>query len=86
MTEKQFYIDTIDGGESVLSDNGKELSLNETCNLLNELVEENQRLKKELDRLHEENGYLKKEVGYLENKDRSNRLERIRMINQMMYR
>lgn len=37
MTEKRFYIDTIDGGESVLTDNGKELSLYETCNLLNEL-------------------------------------------------
>lgn len=45
MTEKRFYIDTIDGGESVLADNGKELSLNETCNLLNELHEENQYLK-----------------------------------------
>lgn len=37
MSEKRFYIDTIDGGESVLTNNGKELSLNETCNLLNEL-------------------------------------------------
>ena len=30
MSEKRFYIDTIDGGENVLTDNGKELSLNET--------------------------------------------------------
>lgn len=48
MSEKRFYIDTIDGGESVLTDNGKELSLHETCNLLNELNDENERLKKQL--------------------------------------
>ena len=45
MTEKRFYIDTIDGGESVLTDNGKELSLYGTCNLLNELNDENKELK-----------------------------------------
>ena len=48
MTEKRFYIDTIDGGESVLTDNGKELSLYGTCNLLNELNDENEKLKNKL--------------------------------------
>lgn len=42
MTEKRFYIDTIDGGGSVLTMNGVELGLHETCDLLNELHEENQ--------------------------------------------
>ena len=40
MTEKRFYIDTIDGGGSVLTVNGVELGLYETCDLLNELYEE----------------------------------------------
>ena len=39
-----------------------------------------------LNKLHEENKNLKHELRYLENKDRDNRLERIRMINQMRYR
>lgn len=39
-----------------------------------------------LNKLHEENKNLKHEVKYLENKDRDNRLERIRMINQMRCR
>lgn len=44
MTEKQFYIDTIDGGGSVLTINGVELGLHETCDLLNELYEEKEQL------------------------------------------
>lgn len=44
MTEKQFYIDTIDGGGSVLTANGVELGLYETCDLLNELYEEKEQL------------------------------------------
>ena len=49
--------------------NNQLLNFRETVDLLNELADENEQ--------------LKGEVGYLENKDRDNRLERIRMINQM---
>lgn len=47
MTEKRFFIDTVDGGGSVLSDDGVPLLLYEVCGLLNELHEENQLLKRE---------------------------------------
>ena len=53
--------------------------LNELNKPYGELIGEIQRLKKENER-------LKGEVEYLVNKDRDNRLERIRMINQMRCR
>ena len=50
MQVKRFVIDTVDGGRSVLTENGVELGLHETCDLLNEFHEENQELKKQLGR------------------------------------
>ena len=47
MSEKRFFIDTVDGGGSVLSDNGVPLLLYEVCELLNKFNEENEQLKQE---------------------------------------
>lgn len=75
MTEKRFAVtQTVLGSgiydyqaEDTLCESYDEDAYNEVCKKLNEL--------------HEENKNLKHEVKYLENKDRDNRLERIRMIN-----
>ena len=66
MTEKQFYIDTIDGGGSVLTANGVELGLYETCDLLNELYEEKEQLAKENKELQQKNKEWIKYVHQLE--------------------
>ena len=96
MTEKRFstngyYIyDHFHDGEKWLVN---EVEANEIVDVMNNLdtkARERSKtlstLQKKLDKLHEENKNLKHEVKYLENKDRDNRLERIRMINQMRYR